>query len=239
LEVVVERPTYDLTVFKLHFGKLTAKVYTKGERVLRIEVIVHNTKALPCGRSLPRFCVIIAQLQAILIRFLNALHCIDVACVADATLEALPTASQVGRTRVGGVDLNKPRMRAVLQAVIARVTIPQGFRASYLATQVQAIMGVSESEYTPRQAAYDLKKLRGKNLVRRIGKSHRYEAVPDGLQTMTALLVLREKVIKPVLAGAGKPRRGPKPKHQSLIDVHYQIIQVEMRKLFQVIGIAA
>jgi hypothetical protein len=42
-EVVVERPTYDLTVLKAHCGKLTLKIYTKGERVLRIEVTVHNT----------------------------------------------------------------------------------------------------------------------------------------------------------------------------------------------------
>ena len=32
-EVAVERPTYDLTIFKLHCGKLTLKIYTKGERV--------------------------------------------------------------------------------------------------------------------------------------------------------------------------------------------------------------
>jgi hypothetical protein len=28
-EVVVEKPTYDLTVFKVHCGKLTLKIYTK------------------------------------------------------------------------------------------------------------------------------------------------------------------------------------------------------------------
>ena len=43
--VVVETPTYDLTLFKVHSGKMTLKIYTKGERVLRVEVIVHNTKA--------------------------------------------------------------------------------------------------------------------------------------------------------------------------------------------------
>ena len=29
-EVAVERPVYDLTIFKLHCGKLTLKIYTKG-----------------------------------------------------------------------------------------------------------------------------------------------------------------------------------------------------------------
>jgi hypothetical protein len=44
-EVAVEKPAYDLTIFKLHCGKLTLKIYTKGERVLRIEVVVHNNSA--------------------------------------------------------------------------------------------------------------------------------------------------------------------------------------------------
>src|SRR2546421_10226842 len=51
-QVAVERPTYDLTVFKLHYGKLTLKIYTKGERVLRIEADSHNNTELNYGRSL-------------------------------------------------------------------------------------------------------------------------------------------------------------------------------------------
>lgn len=239
LEVVIERPTYDLTVFKIHFGKLTVKMYTKGERVLRIEVIVHNARALPCGISLPKFPHIVLQLKDILNRFLKVMRCIDVSCIADSTLETLHTPSRVGQTRVGGVDINKPRMRAVIEAVIALAPVPRGFRSSDVAAKVRAITGANESEYTARKAAYDLKKLRGKNLVRKIARSRRYETVPEGLQVMAALLVLREKVIKPVLAGAGKPRRGRKPKDQNPVDAHYETIQFQMRNLFQLIGIAA
>ena len=46
LAVVIETPQYDLTLFKVHFGRLTLKGYTKGERVLRFEAVVHNTKEL-------------------------------------------------------------------------------------------------------------------------------------------------------------------------------------------------
>jgi hypothetical protein len=52
---VIERPAYDLTLFKVHFGLLTLKGYTKGERVLRFEAIVHNTKTLKTGRALENF----------------------------------------------------------------------------------------------------------------------------------------------------------------------------------------
>jgi len=238
-EVVLERPTYDLTVFKLHFGKLTVKIYTKGEHVLRIEVIVHNTKELRCGRSLPKFSAIIARLKDILNQFLKVLRCIDISAIAGNRLDELPTSSRVGQTRVGGVDVNKPRMRAVIEAVMGLAASPTGFSCAELAAQVRGLIGTCECEYDSRRAGYDLKKLRGKNVVRRIGKSRRYETVSQGLQEMVALLVLREKVIKPVLAGAGQIRRGRKPKEPNPVDVHYQMLQVEMRNLFQTIGIAA
>jgi hypothetical protein len=238
LEVVVENPAYNLTVFKIHCGQLTVKLYTKGERVLRIEIIIHNTKALPYGRALPKFPEIANHLQEILDRFLNILHCVDNSFISGDTLDTLPTSSQVGQTRVGGINLNQSRIRAVIEAVIALAPTLYGFTASTLAAKVRAILGVSEHEYTPRQAAYDLKKLRGKALVCKIDGSRRYEPTADGLAVMTALLILREKVIKPVFAGATKPKCGPKPKHQSPIDAIYQTIQLAMRNLFEVLGIA-
>lgn len=235
-EVVVERPEYDLTVFKIHFGKLTVKMYTKGEHVLRIEVIIHNARTLPCGHSLPKFAAIVSRLKDILNRFLNVIRCIDVSSLGEAGLDTWSTPSQIGTTRIAGVDIGKPRMQAVMETVIRLASAPQGFRTAELASRVQAALG---SPYTSRQAAYDLRKLQGKNVVHKMGRARRYETVPEGLQAISALLVLREKVIKPVLAGAGKPRRGRPPKNPSPLDVHYRTLQLEMCNLFQTVGIAA
>jgi len=236
LEVVTERPRYNLTIFKIHFGKLTLKLYTKGANVLRCEVIVHNTKALATSRSLPNWPHIVAKLKAILYRFLDHLHYIDHCFIADDTLDTLAEASYLGHTRMAGIDLNKPRMRAVLEALVSLSLTPKGFTAADLATKVRNILNVTT--YQARHASYDLKKFRAKQWIRKIGNSRRYEASPDGLQTMSTLLILREKVIKPVLAGAGRPKRGPKPKHQSPVDVLYQTIQMAMHNLFQALGIA-
>jgi len=71
---VVATPTYDLTVFQVHYGQRTLKIYTQGERVLRIEVIVHHTKELHTGRSVEYFPKIVTQLKEILERFLNQLY---------------------------------------------------------------------------------------------------------------------------------------------------------------------
>jgi hypothetical protein len=238
-EVSVEKPTYDLTLFRLHCGKLTLKIYTKGERVLRIEVVVHNTEELRCGRSLEKFPEIVVQAKSILERFMEALSCIDQCFIADRMLEQLPTPSQVVKTKVGGIDLNKPRMRRVVEAVIALSPSPNGFTASQLAGQVQALSKQSPSDYGARRAAYDLKKLRGKKIVRRIGRTRRYESLPKGLRAMAALVVLRNKAIKPLLAAAQELRPSRGAQNSQPLDTHYDTIRTAMRGVFQELGLAA
>jgi hypothetical protein len=51
--------------------------------------------------------------------------------------------------------------------------------------------------YTTRQAAYDLRKIRGKQLINKPGRSRRYHLPPDAARTIAALLTLRDHVITP------------------------------------------
>jgi hypothetical protein len=74
------------------------------------------------------------------------------------TLDQLPLPARVGATRVGGIDLNKPRARAILAAVLALAPAPAGFTVTDLAARVTAM--TRHHGYTIRQAAYDLRKLR-------------------------------------------------------------------------------
>ena len=238
-EVTVEKPTYDLTIFKLHCSRLTLKIYTKGERVLRIEIVVHNTEELRCGRSLEKFPEIVVQAKNILGRFMDALSCIDQCFIADRMLEQLPAPSQVGRTKVGGIDLNRPRMRWVVEAVIALSSSPHGFTASELARQVRVLSQQRESAYGARRAAYDLKKLRGKKIVRRIDQTRRYESMPKGLRAIIALVVLRNKAIQPLLAAAQDLRPSRGAQNPRALDTHYDTIRTAMRGVFQELGLAA
>jgi hypothetical protein len=244
--VVLERPVYSLTVFKLHFGQLTLKGYTKGERVLRFEAIVHNTRELGGGRVLAKLPIIVARLKAIVDRALRTLQWMDRAFVADATLDQLPVPSQLGKTRVGGIDLGHPRMRTVLAAILALALTPRGFTVGDVTAKVQEIGGQAFRDYGVRQAAYDLKKLRAKQLVEKPGHSRRYQVLDQGLRTITALVVLREHVLKPLLAAAAHPsasgpvRRtlGRKPKTWRPIDEHYQTLRLTMRALLDDLHLA-
>jgi hypothetical protein len=233
---MVETPRYDLTVFKVHFGNLTLKAYTNRAHVLRFEAIVHNTKELGCGRVIERYCQIAAALRALLERFLTVPDCVDAAFVADETLDQLPVGPQVANTRVGGVDLNKPRTRAVLQTVLALAASPAGFTAAQVAAKVQVM---TRGDYAARQAAYDLQELRGKDLLVKLDGTRRYHIPPQAIRTITALVVLRDQVIAPILAGVRVPRRGRKPNHWTRTDQHYETLRRDMKALLTDSGIAA
>ena len=239
IQVAIERLSYDLTLFKIHFGKQTLKIYDKGEKVLRIEAVAHNVKELRCGKCVSHLAEMAATLKGMVVRFLNVLKCIHMSFIDDGTLDTLHQPSLGGKNRVAGVDMNQPRVRSVLAAVVSLAPKPGGFTVGDLATKMQEMAEYPKAQYGKRQAAYDLKKLRHKHIVEKAGRSRRYLVASEGIQTICALLTLREKVIKPLVAAAGKLRTAPKPKNYAAIDIHYENLIKEMRSTFATLGITA
>ncbi len=52
-------------------------------------------------------------------------------------------------------------------------------------------------------------------------------------------MILREEVLRPILAGIGKPKVGRKPKNWSPIDEHYEAVRQDMFTLMEDLHIAA
>ena len=205
--------------------------------MLRFEAIAHNTAELRCGRMLEKFPEIVTRLAGIAERFATALDCVDTGFLADGVLDQLPTGSRLGATRIGGVDLNKPRMRDALRAALALAPAPNGFTVAQFAAKVHAITGTSDADYTIRQAGDDLRKLRGKQLLDKPARTRRYQVDAPAARTIAALLTLRDQVIAPILAAVRSPRMGRKPAHWTRVDRDYERIRIDMQTLFNDLAI--
>lgn len=234
---VIETPQYGLTIFKVHFGNLTLKGYTKGEHVLRFEAVCHNTNALRTGRVLDRFPDIVAALAAMLERFCTTLDCVDTAFIPDGILDQLPQPTLLGRTRVGGINLDSARTRHVLTALVALAAAPAGFSVADLAEKVHAVAG--HTSYSTRQASYDLRKLRGHNLIIKDGRRRRYQVPDAATRTIVAILTLRDQVISPIIAGVRVPHRGRPPATWTKIDQDYEHLRRGMTTLFDHLNLNA
>jgi hypothetical protein len=135
--------------------------------------------------------------------------------------------------------MNRPRTRTALAAVLALASSPTGFTVAELTSKARAMTGQTPSHYTVRQAAYDLKKLRGKDLIVKLGRTRRYQVKPPAMRAIAALFILRDHVIAPILAGVRSPRLGRKPATWTRADRHYEQLRIRMQPLFHELGIAA
>jgi hypothetical protein len=177
----------------------------------------------------------VARLTGMVDRFTTMLDCVDVAFLPDGILDQLPEPSQIGAVRVGGLDTNKHRTRAAMASVTALAIAPDGFTVADFADHIRSH---TDCDYTVRQAGYDLRKLRGKQLVIKPGRGHRYLVPADAARTLTGLISLRDHVIAPVLAGVRKPIGRP-PNSYTRIDRDYDTIRTGIRTLFNDLGIQA
>lgn len=113
-----------------------------------------------------------------------------------------------------------------MTGVLALAVAPAGFTLADLAAKVRTMTGQTDDDYSLRQAAYDLRKLRAKHLVHKLGRSHRYRVPPDAARVMTGLVALRDHVIAPILAGVRSPRLRRKPSSWTTIDRDYEQIRI-------------
>lgn len=238
LEVQLDVLPDDVTVVKVRYGTMTLKLYNKHGGVLRIECVSANTSYLGVGRSVERFPRMVAALRAYTVAFLNQLQAADQAFLDYGTLETLRQSTTRGSRRIPGLDMDKPRCRALLQAIMTVAPAAEGFTNADFRGAVHSAFSVPTS-YSPRAASYDLAKLVAKEIIAPVPRTRRYILTPTGMRTAVGLLTLRSRLLEPILSGIRiRPKVG-RPKKISRLDQKYLALQQALEEVCREIGIAA
>ena len=111
------------------------------------------------------------------------------------------------------------------------------FTVSDFARNVRDRPGQTEHDYTIRQAAYDLRKIRGKDLLQKPTHTRRYHVQAEAARTIASITTLRDEVIAPILAGVRRPGPGRPPNTRTQIDRDYDTLRADMRTLFTDLGL--
>lgn len=238
LEVQLDVLPDDVTVVKVRYGTMTLKMYNKAEGVLRIECVSANTSYLGVGRSMERFPRMVAALRAYTFAFLNQLQAASHAFLDYGTLDTLRQSATRGSRRIPGLDMDKPRCRALLQAVTTLAPAAEGFTNADFRRAVQSAFPVP-TPYSPRAASYDLAKLVAKEIIARIPRTRRYILTLTGMRTAVGLFTLRSRLLEPVLSGIRIRAKVGRPKKISRLDQKYLTLQQALEEVCTEIGIAA
>jgi hypothetical protein len=192
------------------------KQYFKEHRALRTELVVCDTRDFGVGRRLNH-------------ENWNALrdvgeHANQRLCDAEAA-DALPapdvaTLNQVTRPSITGEGQHAPALRfgdARVMALMAAITgfchLIIGFDNRALAQRMRSL---PDEGYSSRQATYDLRRLRRKQIIYRIEGSHRYQLTPVGRAVAVLFTKAYGRILGPGLAALDPQLPGDLAKHSPL-----------------------
>jgi hypothetical protein len=143
----------------------------------------------------------------------------------------------LGASRVSGIDVNKPRIRAALAAVLALAASPGGFTVADMTAKVHAMTGQTHATCNIRQAACDLRKLRVRQLVGnpRAPAATICPARPPGPYRPCSSSGITSS--PPILAGVQIRRHDHVPARLTPIDQDHEHLRTDMATPFSHLGI--
>jgi hypothetical protein len=236
----VRRLEHDLTVMKVHWDKRTLKLYDKGERLLRLEMVIHNAKALKRRRGLPDLGEIAESMRQTLSRFMEVVQVAHVATVDRHVYHEWSKPGPLGTRRMAGIHMTNARMRNVMDTVVALSSCPDGFTLEQVVAGVRDRMKCRRDVYDRRQAGYDLRKLRAKRLVAKRKKSRRYQVPPESVGLLCGMATLHDRVLVPILTIMSRGRKpGALQPNPHPIDQHYEQIRHASMEILRQLGVAA
>ncbi len=131
---------------------------------------------------------------------LQKAQAVAVATALDrSTFERLVTPSEHGGPRVAGLRFGAPRAMRLLAALGCAGLTFKAFSQAELRAVLVDRLGVPPAECTPAQLAYDLRKLRGKGVVRKVDGRHRYTLTDLGYRVAMYWTKLHQRLLTPAL----------------------------------------
>src|SRR3990170_5132887 len=188
-------------IIRIRYKHSALKQYLKDGRALRTEMVFNNTQDFGILRGLKNF----ARLVEMGYHFNNRL--LEQEQISQDCFLSLQEMRKLGQSsrmedgqRASALRFADPRIMAVLEVLACHTYIPKEIgNRSLRGAVAQRLEGVLD-RYSSSQMTYDLRRLRLKGLIERIGNSHRYRLTNLGIKVVTFFTKLYHRLFAPGLA---------------------------------------
>ena len=188
-----------VSCLKVFYKKSWLKQYNKGGRVLRTEACVNDPHDFMIKKSLVHLGYLGRVAYHAITRFQKA-QAVALATALDrSTLERLVTPSTNGGQRVPGIRVGAPRAMRILAALGCAGLSFKAFSSTEFRDVLINHSGADPQEATPARVGYELRKLRGKGLIRKVVRRNRYTVTNLGYRVALYLTKLHQRLLIPTL----------------------------------------
>ena len=205
LQTVLDQRQEGHPVLRSYYHTSFVKQYEKGDRLLRTETVVNDTRHLGVGRRLEHLPELRERMAATNARYLDVQAELLASTVDTGELAALARPVATGRRRVPGLKLEDDRVIRLLEALLHPGTFVADWTTREVHAALRARHRLPPDDYRLSQLRYDLGKLRAHGLVERLGTSRRYRLTARGLKLGVLLVKLRTRLLGPLVSLATAP----------------------------------
>ncbi len=169
-----------IPALQVSYKRCKIKQYFKEGRALRTETTINDTRDFAIGRRLVNLPALKKIGFAANRRLLEAQRISQDCLIGEDTFQKLARPTTNGTQRVPALRFGDPRIVALMQALAAFLSLPNGFSNATLRPHVAQLMAKHPAAYRAAQMTYDLRRLRLHGIIERIPQSQRYHLTPIG-----------------------------------------------------------
>ena len=188
-----------VSCLKVFYKHSWLKQYNKGGRVLRTEACINDPRDFMIKKSLVHLGYLGRVAYHAITRFQKAQAVAQATALDRSTLERLVTPSTKGGQRVPGLRVGAPRAMRILAALGCAGLSFKAFSNAEFREVLVGRFGAEPQEATPTRVGYELRKLRGKDLIRKAGGRNRYTLTDHGYRVALCLTKLHQRFLAPAL----------------------------------------
>jgi hypothetical protein len=178
------------------------KEYLKEGRALRVEFVCNSPDDLGCSRRLVHLPELQAKARTANSRLLTMQRAGQGCAISTTLLERVQMPSINEGQRTGALRFGDKRAMALVGALCVSLHAVNGFTNRSLRALVAGLLG---EPYSTAQMTYDLRRLRLKDLIRRLEHQNRYVLTPDGIRVALFYTKLHDRLLRPLLAADQPP----------------------------------
>lgn len=174
------------------------KQYFKEDRALRTETTINNTWDFRSPKGLDNFLHLREVGDNINRRLLEVERMSQNCALSQEAFHRLQRPLVLdGGQRASALRFGDCRVMAVLHALTSFGLVPEGFRNRDIRSQVAALLGLTQEQYTPGRMSYDLRRLRLRGLIARIPGTQRYIVTTYGLKVAFFYSKVHLRILRP------------------------------------------
>jgi hypothetical protein len=198
LATIIDRIEHGHHVFRAYLKNALLKQYEKFSTFLRNELVSNNLADFRLKKGLEHLEAVRERFQTITARFAGFQAQWLNVHVDFPLLQRLALPITVGAVRYPGIKIHEPRLIRLLEVLLHGGTHLGGWTAKQIHHAVLTSFHLSESAYRLNQLRYDLRKLKGHDLLQRDGSRYAYRLTPKGVQVALLFLFFHKRLCGPL-----------------------------------------